>query len=231
VAGGDNIVPIVCGASLYDLTIGDNKAYPDADSGRAACDSAGSSMSVGNIGAGTGATVGKLLGNALSMKAGCGAASTQLGAVVVTSLVAVNALGNVYDRKTGAWLAGVRDPQNPAAILGPYESFLTMMAVAQPSGAPSTNTTIGCVLTNGSITKAQAAHIADMAHDGYARAIEPVHTGFDGDAIFVLSTATVPTSPDLLGALGALTMEAAIHNAVHSVSSAFGLPAARDLTA
>jgi L-aminopeptidase/D-esterase-like protein len=104
------------------------------------------------------------------------------------------------------------------------------MMAAQRQNAVPTNTTIGCILSNGIITKAQATHIADMAHDGYARAIEPVHTGADGDAIFVLSTATVPTAPDLIGALGALVMEAAIHDAALSAHGAYGLPSARDLT-
>lgn len=234
VADNDNCVPIVCGASLYDLAVGDNKAYPDANAGRAACENAGTKISVGSVGAGTGASAGKMLGNEYAMKSGFGAASTQLGDLIVTSLVAVNPLGTVYDRQTGTLLAGGRNPRDLGSILDPYESFLFLMTELQQNpeaDTPSTNTTIGCILTNGAVTKAQAAHIADMAHDGYARAIEPVHTSFDGDAIFVLSTATLPTSPDLLGALGAFTMEAAIHNAVLSASSAFGLPAARDLSA
>ncbi|MDR0350061.1 MAG: P1 family peptidase, partial [Coriobacteriales bacterium] len=93
------------------------------------------------------------------------------------------------------------------------------------------NTTIGCVLSNGTLTKAQASRVADNAHDGYARAIDPVHTGFDGDAVFALTTAEVPTSPDLLGPLAATAMEAAIHDAVLSATGAHGLPAARDLGA
>jgi L-aminopeptidase/D-esterase-like protein len=106
-----------------------------------------------------------------------------------------------------------------------------MLASLEQSDAPSENTTIGCILTNGIITKAQACHIADMAHDGYARAIEPVHTGFDGDAIFALSTSTSPCPPDLVGMLAALVMEYAIHDAANSAQSAFGLPSAGDLSA
>jgi L-aminopeptidase/D-esterase-like protein len=223
-------VPIVCGASLYDLTIGESSRYPDADTGYTACETAVSEVAVGNIGAGTGATVGKLLGDRFAMKSGFGAASTTIDDLVITALVAVNAVGNVYDRETGTQLAGARNPLDTSSILNPYECLQAMRASIEPSAA-TTNTTIGCLLTNGVITKSQATHIADMAHDGYARAIEPIHTGFDGDAVFVLSSSGVDSLPDLIGALGARVMEEAIHDAALSANSAFGYPAARDLPA
>jgi L-aminopeptidase/D-esterase-like protein len=222
-------VPIVCGASIFDLAVGDGSIRPDASFGYRACEAATADVTVGNVGAGTGASVGKLLGNAFAMKGGFGAASTSLGELVVTALVVVNALGSVYDRGRGRLLAGTRDPQNADTILDPYLAMQMMLQGNTPPPAAATNTTIGCVLTNGTLTKAQATRVADMAHDGYARAIEPVHTGFDGDTVFVLSTATAETPVDLVGILAAAVMEAAIHNAVYSVPSAYGLPSTQDL--
>jgi L-aminopeptidase/D-esterase-like protein len=231
---GKAVVPIVCGACIFDLAVGDGSVRPDAAFGYAACEAAGATTRSGNVGVGTGASVGKLLGEGFAMKGGFGVASARHGELVVTALVAVNALGNVFDRGTGLTLAGTRDPRTKTTILDPYQA-ISLMSAALAAGGPAptagANTTIGCVLTNGVLTKAQAAHMADMAHDGLARAIEPVHTGFDGDAVFALSTATTPASPDLLGALAALVMEAAIHDAIRSATTVFGLPAARDLPA
>jgi L-aminopeptidase/D-esterase-like protein len=246
---GAATVPIVSGACIFDLGVGDGTVTPDSEDGYAACENATTAVTTGNVGAGTGASVGKLLGEGFAMKGGLGAASVRLGELLVTALVAVNALGNVFDRATGLTLAGTRDPGTKTTILNPYQAISKTLAMSTAAGAPTAdastaaqgvapaaaptpgaNTTIGCVLTNGVLTKAQATRVADMAHDGFARAIEPVHSGFDGDTIFALSTATVPTSPDLLGALAALVMEAAIHDAVRSATAAFGLPSAQDLT-
>jgi L-aminopeptidase/D-esterase-like protein len=244
---GDAVVPIVCGASIFDLSVGDGSVRPDAAFGLAACEDAiraeGAVLRTGNVGAGTGASVGKLLDTGFAMKGGFGAASIGLGGITVTALVAVNAFGNVFDRATGKLLAGARDPQAHGSILDTWHAFSLMLAAGErtvhgaagaaepaPTPVPGANTTIGCVLTNGALTKAQAARVADMAHDGLARAIEPVHTGFDGDAVFALSTAAVPASPNLIGALGAAVTEAAILNAIQSATAAYGLPSARDLT-
>ena len=222
----DSLVPIVCGASIFDLSVGDGRVFPDADMGYAACcnAAAGNSLPSGNIGAGTGASVGKFFGSRLAMKAGIGIASLQLDGLIVTALVAVNAVGNIYDRHRGLCLAGVRNPDDLAVILDPYQAMSMMLAAGQ--GPMSANTTIGCIITNGSITKTQAARIADTAHDGLARAIEPAHTAFDGDAVFAISTATIPVSPELLGALAAAVMEEAIHDAALSAETAYGLPCA-----
>jgi L-aminopeptidase/D-esterase-like protein len=222
-------VPIVCGASLFDLSVGDGAVCPDASFGYAACEAASASLATGNVGAGTGASVGKLLGETLAMKGGFGAASIRLGALIVTALVAVNALGTVYDRATNTLLAGTREPVSGRAILPPLEALALMMKMGAEKHVAAANTTIGCVLSNGVLTKAQASRVADNAHDGYARAIDPVHTGFDGDAVFALTTATMPASPDLLGALAATVMEAAIHDAVLSATATYGLPSARSL--
>ncbi|MDR3037124.1 MAG: P1 family peptidase [Coriobacteriales bacterium] len=250
---GGVVVPIVCGACIFDLTVGSGDVRPDATMGYTACEAAGTTVACGNMGVGTGASVGKLLGEQLSMKSGFGAASIRIGELIVTALVAVNALGNVSDRTEGLKLAGTRNPTNPSTLLDPHEAFLLMLRATEGTSGgtgdtgsdtanstgdgtdddvgaaqPLSNTTIGCVLTNGALTKTQATRVADMAHDGFARAIEPVHTGFDGDAVFALTTASVPAAPDLVGALGATVMEAAILNAVCSATAAYGLPSTRE---
>ncbi|MDR3037489.1 MAG: P1 family peptidase [Coriobacteriales bacterium] len=256
-AVGGAVVPIVCGACIFDLTVGSGDVRPDAAMGYAACETAGTTVTCGNVGVGTGASIGKLLGEKLSMKSGFGAASVRIGELAVTALVAVNALGNVFDRSRGLKLAGTRNPADPSALLDPYEAFLLMLeatgggrgsdaagnagddignnagngaGVGAGAAQPPSNTTIGCVLTNGALTKTQISRVADMAHDGFARAIEPVHTSFDGDAIFALTTANVPTAPDLVGALAATAMEAAILSAVLSATAAYGLPSAHELS-
>ncbi|MDR1082725.1 MAG: P1 family peptidase, partial [Coriobacteriales bacterium] len=127
---GGIIVPIVCGACIFDLTVGAQDVYPDASFGYAACENArenaGRSLKTGNVGAGMGASVGKLLGEPFAMKGGFGAASVTCGEIIVTALVAVNALGNVFDRANTQTLAGVRDPQKKSTMLDPYQAFSIM---------------------------------------------------------------------------------------------------------
>ena len=224
---GDAVVPIVCGASIFDLGVGRGDVYPDKAMGFAACEAAQTSVRVGNVGVGTGASVGKLLGGNLSMKSGFGAASLQFGELIVTAVVGLNAVGNVFDRMSATTIAGVINPQDGSLLLDAYDAFMMMAATSGNEPGFPANTTIGCVLTNGTLTKAQAAHVADMAHDGYARAIEPVHTGFDGDTVFVMSSGDFPGSPEVIGVLAARVMEAAIHDAALSASGAYGLLAAR----
>ncbi|MCL2757171.1 MAG: P1 family peptidase, partial [Coriobacteriia bacterium] len=200
-------VPIVVGASLFDLEVGDGKVTPDPEMGylaaKKALSSTGCSLEVGNVGAGTGATVGKMLGMGFCMKGGFGAASIAVDNLVITALVAVNALGCVYDRVANSLVAGVRSPFAPDSLLDPYQALGFLAGMQVEAGMPATesatdaaemdapipgsNTTIGCILTNAKLTKTQANRIALVSHDGYARAIEPVHTSFDGDAIFCLS--------------------------------------------
>jgi L-aminopeptidase/D-esterase-like protein len=239
-----SVVPIVAGASLFDLGVGDGSARPDSQMGFAAVEAAFSGnggFAVGNAGAGTGASVGKLLGPQTAMKSGLGAASVTVGELVVTAVVAVNAAGNVYDRNNNSWLAGVLDPgslPDKPAILDPYIAFnLMLQAAAASTGASAAattdaaaadpnavgNTTIGCILTNAALSKPQAAKVALMAHDGYARSIEPVHTSFDGDAIFCMAHGSAPAQQDFVGALAAQTIEQAVHNAALSAQSAYGL--------
>ena len=221
-------IPIVCGASIFDLSVGSASRFPDREMGYAACEAATTSITTGNVGAGIGASVGKILGAELSMKSGLGCASLQLNDLIVTALVVVNAVGNIFDRKRNETIAGVIHPYNKTSIIDPYEAFsLMLQASAEQSAIPS-NTTVSCVMTNGIVTKSQANHVADMVHDAYARSIEPVHTGFDGDTAFLLSSATIQSSPDLIGILATLVMESAIHDAIHAASSAYGLMSSRD---
>lgn len=223
-------VPIVCGASLFDLTVGDPSCRPDAQMGYLACANATAAPATeGNVGAGCAASVGKILGPQNAMKSGFGTASIQTDDLIVTAVVAVNALGNVIDRMTGETLAGVLDPLSDIPrILDPFEAFSLLMK--EEHDAFSGNTTIGCVITNAQLTKAQATKIASMTHDAYARTIDPVHTSNDGDTIFVLSTDCVPFPQDIVGIYAVAAMEQAIQTAVLGAEGAFGLKSAHDLT-
>ncbi|MCL1880198.1 MAG: P1 family peptidase [Actinomycetia bacterium] len=250
---GGQQIPIVAGACLFDLPLGNPQVRPDAEWGYTASANASHRLRTGNVGAGTGASVGKLLGMEQAMKCGLGAASLQLGEMVVSAVTVVNAVGNVYANSRSTMLAGVRDPKRPRSILDPYQALFGQVVetTSKPSprlpslgntspigrltdpaasaGMPGTNTTISCVLTNASMSKAEATRVAGMAHDGYARAIDPVHTANDGDVVFVMATGQMAASHDLIGILAARTVEAAIINAAIDAEGAYGLPAHRDL--
>jgi L-aminopeptidase/D-esterase-like protein len=223
-------VPIVVGASLYDLAIGENpRIRPDADCGYRAAEAASAAPARdGSVGAGAGATVGKFGGYGRSMKAGIGSAAIALpDGLVVGAIVAVNASGDIVDPDTGRVLAGARDDK------GTLLDLRKMLRSGQPPARRQIgeNTTIGVVATNARLTKADAHRMAIMADDGYARAIYPSHTAMDGDAIFSLATgrwdgqAAVST----VGALAADVVAQAIVRAATQATGIAGLPAARDL--
>ena len=233
-------VPIVVGACLFDLLVGEN-AHPDAAMGQAACRAAldgepGAVLAEGNVGAGTGASVGKLLGPERAMKAGFGVCGLRMGEMVACALVAVNAFGNVRGAD-GTWIAGCRD--DAGRVMEPLEAFAALAASEAAGGgtgadaaagtAPCTNTTIGVVLTNARLTKAQATKVSSTAHDAYARAIKPVHTLNDGDTIFTFASGEVDASPDAVAILATEALQGAIERAVRTATSAYGLPAANDL--
>ena len=240
-------VPIVVGACLFDLLVGEN-AHPDATMGAAACTAAlergaGDPLAEGNVGAGCGASVGKLLGGERAMKSGFGTCGLALGELVVYAAVAVNALGNVCD-EGGAWIAGCRDAES--RVMDPLAAFGAMAAqaaaaAADPTaratsdpatataGGPCPNTTIGVVLTNARLTKAQATKTASTVHDAYARAIKPVHTSNDGDTVFTFASGEVEALPDAVSVLATEAMQQAIVRAVREAEGAYGLPAARDI--
>jgi L-aminopeptidase/D-esterase-like protein len=226
---GDLRVPIVPAAILFDLGVGDGRIRPDAACGREAAASASRApVPQGNVGAGAGATVGKLYGMARAMKGGLGSASLLLpDGTVVAALVAVNARGDVIDPATGAVVAGVRTEDGRRLA---DARALVRRGLPTP-GAPGENTTLGIVATNATLTKVQASLVARMAHDGFARAISPVHTPMDGDTIFARATGQRAGAVDvgLIGAVAADVMAQAIVNAVRQAEALPSLPSARSL--
>ncbi|MGI6604762.1 MAG: P1 family peptidase [bacterium] len=219
-------VPIVAAACLFDLGIGDPRVRPDRSMGyQAAAQAMAGPVEEGNVGAGCGATVGKLLGHERAMKSGVGTASLKVGDLVVGALVAVNALGDVVDPATGRIVAGTLSEDKGGFL--DAEEFLRKTSFV-PTGAMG-NTTLGVVATNARLTKAQAGKVAQMAHDGYARAIRPVHTMLDGDTIFSLATGRVEADVNQVGALAAQATAQAVLRAVQAAEGVAGIPAARDL--
>lgn len=221
------VVPIVPAAILYDLGVGDSDVFPDASAGYQACENASDDpVESGCVGAGTGAKVGAIMGMERASKGGLGSAAIDLGGgVVVAALMAVNALGNVLDER-GQILAGLRSAEG-----GGFDSILeTWAALANMTSAPSANenTVIGLVATNASLNKVQAQKVAQMAHDGIARAVNPAHTMYDGDTIFALATGEVPAEPSLIGGYAAEAVAAAIRDAVRSATSLAGIRAIGD---
>jgi len=228
--GSAGVVPIVPAAILMDLGVGDFKIRPDAESGYQACVAATNRpVAQGNVGAGAGATIGKMFGSKFAMKAGIGSASIKVGntGIVVGAIVAVNAVGDVNNPKTGRVIAGARTPDGKS-VRNAMAEVMKGYGVAMQTGA---NTTIGVVATNVALEKVQVSKIAQMAHDGYARAINPVHTPGDGDTIFALATGTlkVRANHGMIGALAAEAMSQAIVRAATSAAGIDGYPAYRDL--
>ena len=226
-------VPIVPSAILYDLSIGRADVRPDSAMGyRAAASASVDVPAQGNVGAGTGATVGKMFGPGLAMKSGLGTASMEIGGgVIVGALVAVNAWGDVIDPQTNEIIAGLRSGKVGPLRVGKKEYFADTLAMMKsPAGrgllgfASHANTVIGVVATNASLTKAQATKVAQMAQDGIARTVRPAHTMQDGDAIFALSTGKKKADVSAIGAFAAEVMAEAILYAVKSAKSAGGLP-------
>ena len=230
---GAGVVPIVPAAILFDLPFGNNpQIRPTADCGyRAAAGAGTGAVQEGNVGAGAGATVGKLGGGNRGMKAGIGSAARQLpNGLVVAALVAVNAVGDIVDPETGRIVAGVRSTDGKT--LADARLLLRTGALSKaPPPAPGQNTTIGVVATNARLTKAQAGRMALMADDGLARAIVPSHTVGDGDTVFSLATGRWNGDVNLtvIGALAADAMAEAIVRAAAQAERSGGLPAARDL--
>jgi len=222
-------VPIVPAAILFDLGVGDPMVRPDAAAGYAACNAAATTPPAeGSVGAGAGATVGKLFGMARAMKGGIGTASLRLGKVTVGAIVATNAAGDVIDPATGAVVAGSREADG-RLVAGAVAAILagTVPAPLQPGMA----TTIGVVATDAVLTKAQAKKLAGIAHDGLARTIEPAHSMWDGDTMFVAATGKsgLPGNMMTLGIMAARVTSAAILRAVLHAKGLPGLPAHAEL--
>ena len=221
-------VPLVVQSDLFDLTVGDKNVRPDAAMGYEAARLAMEAPNYrdGNYGAGCGATVGKITGMENCMKSGIGSYAIELGELQIGAIVAVNALGDIFDWKNGEKVAGLLSED--------HRSFRDTVSVMKQSTAVHENkfvenTTIGAVITNAVFYKPQLIKIAGMAHDGYARSIRPVHTSADGDSIYALSVGDVSADQDLVGILAAEVMSEAILRAIEHAKTAYGFISAGDL--
>jgi L-aminopeptidase/D-esterase-like protein len=226
-------VPIVPAAVIFDLWHGDPLVRPDAHAGHAACDAASQQPPAqGSVGAGAGATVGKLFGIERAMAGGIGTASMRVAGITVGALVVVNATGDVIDPSDGQIVAGARSSPSSMHVIDSTAALLRgeLPERLRPGGA----TTIGVIATDAALDKAQCTKLAAMAHDGLARCVLPAHTPFDGDTLFALSLgggAAAPASLALLGTLAAeVTARAILHAVQHAVGRP-GCPAARDRAA
>jgi L-aminopeptidase/D-esterase-like protein len=217
-------IPLVSAAVLFDVVVGDPSVRPDAAMGYEAASAATSGdFAQGSVGAGTGATVGKVLGMDRAMKGGLGSASAHLDSgLVVGALAAVNAFGEIRDPRTRKVLAG---PRLEDGTLGDTVELLPEASARLRWGE---NTTLGIVATNARLSKPQVSKVAQMGHDGLARAIYPVHTTVDGDVVFAASVGMVEAGPDVVGAWGARVLEEAIVRAVLAAEGLPGIPAASE---
>ncbi|MCM3709197.1 P1 family peptidase [Sporosarcina luteola] len=215
-------VPIVPGAVLFDLPFGDPKIRPDKKMGYEAAQQAKSGyFPFGNVGAGCGATVGKIAGFENCMKGGLGSASIKLkNGLIVGAIVAVNAVGDIRDPSNREILAGPIDPETGELI----DSLVYMQENAEANLLPGSNTTIGLVAANTTLTKAEAKKIAQITQNALARTIYPAHTMLDGDTIFAIGTGGDSYSVDLIGNVAAQVMEEAILQAVKSADAIDGVP-------
>ena len=224
---GPTVVPHVAGAVLFDLGLGDSRARPGRAMGYQAAQAARTgAVEEGNVGAGTGATVGKLFGLPRAMKSGIGTASGRIGEVVVGALVAVNALGDVRDPETGVLLAGARDKPDGVRLI---DTARALAAGAPPPSFAPRHTTLGVVATNARLTKSEATKVAQLGMLGFARALSPPHTGVDGDALFCLSVGDLTADLTNVGLAAADAVARAIGRAVRAAASLPGLPASKDL--
>jgi L-aminopeptidase/D-esterase-like protein len=226
---GVGVVPIVASAVLFDLAIGRADVRPGPEAGYAACQAADDGPVLeGCVGVGTGATVGKLLGPGFATKSGVGTAARRIGEdVMIGALVAVNAFGDVVDPATGETIAGPRDPDGQGFVntIERLHGDLSLTMLAFPS-----NTTLAVVATDALLSKEEANKMAQMAHDGLAQAIRPVHTMFDGDTVFALATGRrteAAVDVTAVGAVAASVLAEAVVRAVHEATSLAGVPAAQ----
>ena len=220
-------IPIVCQASLFDCSVANPKAYPDKEMGYQACINAEKNMpEQGNVGAGTGASVGKFLGFDKAMKTGLGYAAYQVHDLKVGAIVALNACGDIYFPNSDKRIAGIYDQENNLEI-NSEEAILEMYEKIMKD--PMANTTISCIITNADLTKAQMNKVAAMASNGIARTIRPVNTSMDGDTVYALTTGKVQASEDAVGTLASYVLAKAIVKAVKETDSLYGYRCAKDL--
>jgi L-aminopeptidase/D-esterase-like protein len=221
------VVPHVAGAILFDLGVGDHRVRPDRAMGRAAASAAAAGVPPeGNVGAGTGATVGKLHRIERAMRGGLGCAVVNGGGFVAGAIMAVNAVGDVRDTEDGGLVAGARDAPDGRRLV---DTAAALAAGAPPPVFRPANTTIGCVVTDARLTKAEAAWVAALGMDGYALALSPPHLATDGDTLFCLSVGERDADPAAVGKVAAQAVARAIVRGVRAAVGLPGLPAARDL--
>lgn len=221
-------VPLVAQSDLFDLTVGDGSVRPDAAMGYEAAKRALEAPNYrdGSFGAGCGATVGKIGGMETCMKTGIGSYAVQLGDLKIGAVVALNALGDVFDWKTGRQVAGLLT-EDRTGLRSTTEFMQRSIEVVE--NRFTGNTTLGIIITNAAFQKPALCKIAGMAHDGYARSIRPVHTSADGDSIYAVSVGNVSADQDLVGTLAADVMSEAILRAVDHAESGYGFPSASEL--
>ena len=220
-------VPLVAQSCLFDLTVANAFKRPDQTMAYNACLGAEKyNFKEGNFGAGTGATVGKLLGMDYCMKTGIGYYGVKLGNLTVGAIVALNSLGDIFDWKTGKKIAGLLDENKEGFRSSDEELFKSF---AEVDNRYVENTAISVVFTNAEFDKTKLCKIADMAHNGYARSIRPVHTSADGDTIYAVSIGNVKADIDVVGTLASRVISEAIISAVNNAESEYGYPAAKDL--
>ncbi|KUK13516.1 MAG: P1 family peptidase [Synergistetes bacterium] len=226
---GATVVPIVPASVLFDLHVGSSRVRPDKKMGYQACLVASSEhLEQGNYGAGTGATVGKILGIKNAMKGGIGSSSKRVGELVIGAIVAVNALGDIIDPKTGRIIAGALK-EDGSGFADTIEVMERLYMDGDIKSVFSENTTIGVVATNAKLSKAEARRVAFMAHDGLARVIRPCHTMLDGDTLYALSVGEIEADVSLVGALAAEVVAESVLNAIMRAESINGIKAYRDI--
>lgn len=221
------LVPIVPAAILFDLAVGRGDVRPTAEMGYAACEAATTdAVDRGCVGAGTGCQIGAMMGAALATKTGIGSAAIDLGdGLIVAALFAVNAVGDVVE-EDGTIIGGLRNPEpQGSGFVGMLNAFRMMPRIPAPVAEAPANTVIGVVATNARLTKVEVNKVAQMAHDGLARAVHPAHTMYDGDTIFALATGEIPADVNLIGAFAAEATAAAIRDGVRSATSLGGIRA------
>lgn len=218
-------VPLVCESCIFDLRVGDYKVRPDIEMGYNACiDAQNNNPKMGNYGAGTGASVGKILGVDYAMKSGLGFYALEVDGVKVGAVVSVNAFGDIFDYDTGKKLAGLLG-EDKKSFRSSEEELIKLTRDKEISFNLVENTTIGAIITNAKFTKTQMGKIASMTHNGFARTIKPVHTTLDGDSIYAMSVGDIKASIDAVGSLAAIVIGRAINNAVKNAESSYGLKA------
>ena len=227
-------VPLVCESCIFDLRVGDYKTRPDAKMSYQACINAEeNNPKMGNFGAGTGATVGKILGLDYAMKSGIGFYALQIGNLKVGAVVSVNAFGDIFDYDSGKMIAGLLNKEKN----GLRSSEEELIKIAEDKNLSFnniknnsiTNTTIGAVITNAKFTKSQMGKIASMSHNGFARTIKPVHTTLDGDSIYAMSVGDIKANLDAVGSIAAIVMGKAINSAIINTESAYGFKGYNDI--